>query len=281
MSANNKLGKRRVRKVKQRIKKASEGSSGFRRVTTTVRGVTGVPDSVRTKLVYHDQVTISGVSAGLHVFRGNSIYDPDFTSTGHQPLYTDYYDETYSKYKVLGSTITVELVNWTSADSPYLIVLPLTEAISSLSGVSFYELSELPRARMTNYQAPSGRVPIKIKYNMKTSVILGLMDGAIKDEDYSATFTNNPGSIWYWNLALYCAAANNMVQYMKISIVYDVLIYERKEIPVSFKNVKFLSEEENKIRQSKESKSVKKEKGLKHQIVNLVEVVPPDKDPNF
>jgi hypothetical protein len=281
MSLNNKLGKRRVRKVKQRIKKVSEGSSSGR-VTTTVRGVTGVPDSIRTKLVYHDQITISGVTAGLHVFRGNSIYDPDFTSTGHQPLYTDYYDETYTKYKVLGSTITVELVNWTSADSPFLIVLPLTEAISSLSGVSFYELSELPRARMTNYQAPSGRIPIKIKYNMRTAVILGLMDGAIKDEDYSATFTNNPASIWYWNLALYCASGNNMLQYLKVSIVYDVLVYDRKEIPVSYKNITFTSEDEHKNKLSKESKAKKdKEKEPKFQITNLVQVVPPSKDSAF
>jgi len=44
-------------------------------------------------------------------FRANSVYDPDLTGTGHQPLGFDQWSPFYKHYKVLGAKITATVQN--------------------------------------------------------------------------------------------------------------------------------------------------------------------------
>ncbi len=69
----------------------------------------GFPNSVITKLRYVDLITLSSTAGSLATnnYLANSIYDPNSTGTGHQPLYHDQYAAIYDQYVVLGSKITV------------------------------------------------------------------------------------------------------------------------------------------------------------------------------
>lgn len=67
-----------------------------------------------TKLVRHrycDTITLPASAAAGNavkwVFRCNSMYDPDFTGTGHQPMFRDEMAAQYNYYTVLASTIKV------------------------------------------------------------------------------------------------------------------------------------------------------------------------------
>ena len=61
------------------------------RVIKPGRTLTPFPDAKLVKHIYADTITLpAGAGAGLstkYQFRCNSAYDPDLTSTGHQPLY--------------------------------------------------------------------------------------------------------------------------------------------------------------------------------------------------
>lgn len=60
-------------------------------------------EKVRTWLTYVDTKTIApDTGAAKHVFRLNSIYDPDQDGVGHQPAFHDQWADFYSKYRVLG-----------------------------------------------------------------------------------------------------------------------------------------------------------------------------------
>lgn len=60
------------------------------------------------KMRYVGGVTLTtGLIPTVHHFRANSIYDPDATGTGHQPMGRDEYANFYQKYIVLGSRIRV------------------------------------------------------------------------------------------------------------------------------------------------------------------------------
>jgi len=60
------------------------------------------PSTKTVALRYVDNFSLnpSSSTAAVHVFRANSLYDPDLTSTGHQPMFFDNYGALYSKYRV-------------------------------------------------------------------------------------------------------------------------------------------------------------------------------------
>jgi len=64
------------------------------------------------KLRYCMTTTLDATSATrvLQQFRANSLFDPDFTSGGHQPYGFDTLDSIYNHYEVLSSVLTVTAV---------------------------------------------------------------------------------------------------------------------------------------------------------------------------
>lgn len=94
--------------------KASITRSRFRRKRTVIPRGVNARAFPRTKLVRHkyvDIVTIPAASSSgfsqLYTFRANSTYDPDYTGTGHQPLYRDEMAAQYASYTVIYSAIKV------------------------------------------------------------------------------------------------------------------------------------------------------------------------------
>lgn len=75
------------------------------------RGVapSGMPRVDRAKIRYSDVVTVSSTTGilGSYVFRANSIYDPDFTGTGHQPMSHDTWSTLFNHYTVTGAKMTI------------------------------------------------------------------------------------------------------------------------------------------------------------------------------
>jgi len=54
---------------------------------------------------YCDQISIQPDAFEPHLFRANSIFDPDFTGVGHQPLSHDQYALRYSQYRVVSGQL--------------------------------------------------------------------------------------------------------------------------------------------------------------------------------
>lgn len=75
--------------------------------------VFGFPDRLMTKLRYTDYVGIVSTSGALgkQVFRWNSTFDPDYTGTGHQPLYRDTYAAVYDHYAVVRARAKIRIHN--------------------------------------------------------------------------------------------------------------------------------------------------------------------------
>lgn len=74
--------------------------------------LSGFPLQKVVKLRYVDSnVTlnpgIGAISVAENIYRCNSVFDPDYTGTGHQPMGFDQWAALYTKYTVLGSKITM------------------------------------------------------------------------------------------------------------------------------------------------------------------------------
>lgn len=74
----------------------------------------GYNNNYTVRLTYADafNVTISGNAGGTsYAYRTNSIYDPDYTGIGHQPLMRDLWASQYDYYTVLACHYTIEMFN--------------------------------------------------------------------------------------------------------------------------------------------------------------------------
>lgn len=110
----------------------------------------GFPDRLKTKLHYADviQLSASAGSPGLWQFRMNSLYDPDYTGTGHQPQWFDQLSAVYQYYKVLGSKITCTFIPNNISDTeandkgPYICGITTVPASFTFGAASYGALLE-------------------------------------------------------------------------------------------------------------------------------------------
>jgi len=77
------------------------------------KNIFGFPPTLLSKLRYCDTVPITSTvgSIGKYTFRINSLFDPDFTGVGHQPLYRDTFAAIYALYTVVSADIKLTVVN--------------------------------------------------------------------------------------------------------------------------------------------------------------------------
>lgn len=194
----------------------------------------GFPDTLRTSLSYTDTFSIKSTAfQTIYSFRGNSCYDPDFSSTGHQPAYFDTYSEVYSRYKVYGSSINVAFANSTN-DLSLLAIIPNSVNLGVGSAPS--AMLDLPRARWRTVGA-ANIMTSSLSHSASTNEVLGLTSRQIEDDDYSAVTSSNPAQLWYWNLyATKVDTTNlNVDIVVVVRIVYDVKFFDKIFITPSYK----------------------------------------------
>lgn len=192
--------------------------------------VGGMPDSFVSTLEYSDIVKVSSsIYRAVYTFTGNSLYDPDSTSTGHQPLYFDQNMQVYTKYKVLSAKVTVRFIGSSTA---YCYMVPLTSILTASADAP--QFSELPRSQVVAVGnagvIPS--VPITAKYT--TQAILGLSPAQLASESYSGTDASSPSQLWYINLiAIDPDTTVAVTVYAHVHISYTALFYDRRATAVS------------------------------------------------
>lgn len=82
----------------------------------------GFPPNIITQLRYCELFEKTpSVAVNHQVFNLNSIFDPDESGIGHQPMYRDQYAALYNNYTVLGAKITVTFVNFAASAVPAVV----------------------------------------------------------------------------------------------------------------------------------------------------------------
>lgn len=157
---------------------------------------TGIPDRTLMKFRYTTFLQLDGLPSQVYYFRGNSLFDPDFSGIGGQPTGLDQWANFYNKYKVYASKIQVTfLAAATTAPSGNCMVsVTPTTNDSYIPDYSVIPTIPYSRTRMLTPVSAGGN-PVYIKNYIGTKKVTG--DNSL-DDLYESDIGNNPSSEWYW-----------------------------------------------------------------------------------
>lgn len=192
-----------------------------------------LPAQRAAKLRYTSQLTLTS-AAGLltnHQFRANGCYDPDFTSTGHQPYGWDQLTPFYNHYVVAGSRMSVRVVPQTdnTAFSGCVGIY-----LSDDSTVGFTSYTTFVEAKKGTYRLINGgsdkQTTVSCNYSAKKFFnIVNVKDNIAR---LGASTVNDPGEIAMFNLWYQAAdetsTATNLTAL--VTIEFMVLFSEPKDI---------------------------------------------------
>lgn len=202
------------------------------RILRTVNIGRGFPDRVCMTHKYTELVPVdTGASGSLfsYLFAANGMWDPNFTSTGHQPMYFDQMTALYNHYTVIGSQIKIRLVPQSSAQPPLQFALTVdddtTTSASNVDGIN-----EQTKAKMRIYpSAMSAPSTISMKWSAKKVFGKGLMANTA----LQGSATTNPSELQYYRICYQSPSATSTKWYLECEITYISLWHERHDVATS------------------------------------------------
>lgn len=188
----------------------------------------GISDIFTVKMRYSDTITLSspGLTVGSRIYNGNSIFDPDQTGIGHQPLGRDEWAAFYNKYYVLGSSYRATFVSRSNIQQGQVAVYPKP---NSLVSTTMDNAREKPYSKYTILgRIDGGKANVTLKGYMSTKKIFGLNKLSNANDKYSAFQTADPNQLWTWQF--YVQGEDEISAYecrLVLDIVYYVRLYDR------------------------------------------------------
>jgi len=213
-----------------------------RRNTTVVRARGSlIPDAFLVKLKYSELFgftytppIVSDPVSAVYQFRLNSIYDPNLTGTGHQPLGHDQWALFYNRYLVYGCKFVVTFTSISTTDQGE-IAIQLRP--NSLAPSNIETIREDP---LTVYKSCIGTEDagqaIKVARGYgDVAKIRGIPKSRLKNEsDYQAIFGNNPPIDPTLNIYMINQnVLNTLDMRVRVDLVYYCRFYDRKQLTQS------------------------------------------------
>lgn len=198
----------------------------------------GFPDKFSTKLRYAEVISFptSGGAFQTNTFRLNSLYDPNLSGVGHQPMYHDQLAAIYGKYRVKWARIRVrfEMVSLPSTSTgsyaPTLCGV-VCSPNSSLVSSTYEALLEQDNNMVKILgDKSSGKSEVIVTQTYSPSRDLG--NGAVDDSN-SGTFGNNPSQVFYGHIFKNDLTTNVSNVTAIVEIEYSVDVFQRNEIATS------------------------------------------------
>lgn len=120
-------------------------------------GVLGFPKTLKVKHRYVGAPVQLNCVAGVmntHVWNANSLYDPDQTGTGHQPMYYDQMNLIYDHYVVIAAKITLKCQTSEEVLGPMIGCLWIDDD-STTTATTIDHVAEYGRNPIKNFGGPN------------------------------------------------------------------------------------------------------------------------------
>lgn len=202
---------------------------------TSARGL-AFPTQWKRTLNYVDKISLDPPTGGLttsYRFRANSIYDPDQSGTGHQPLGYDEIILGYERWTVIGSKITA-----TFTASQSTSALPLVVGIevqdSTVATANVGTIIERGRARYKHTSgAQGGPSVVTVTNGFSTKKFFGLSSLKAGKEYQGLATADCPRQAFYSIFAADAGTNDPAPIDVTVKIEYYVIFQEPRRLTQS------------------------------------------------
>lgn len=204
---------------------------------TSVQSTASVAPSQLVKLRYVESVVINPATGlvGAHIFSASSIFDPDVTGGGHQPLGRDEWAIFYDHYTVIGSKCTARFFSDTSAantGNAMVGVMVKDNATTTNTPSTMLEQTNTYPKMLTNSSAQGAVIATK-GYSAKR--FFGLSNVNDNRTVVGAQFGSSPTDQAYFHVYVTPTTSSDNVGDVNVvvTIEYLCLMTERKTLTAS------------------------------------------------
>ncbi len=189
-------------------------------VPRMIRGSTPMPRTVTKKFTYVEAAFITLSSArGRYQFTCNGMFDPNFTGTGHQPLYYDQMMQLYNHYTVISSRAIVTVAD--SVNRQIQLAFYVDDDTNAENNAEY--AAERPGAEsFFGYLAQDQNTKLAQSWNAKAT----FGGNPLSQEKLQGTAGANPTELSYYTLVAYDLALNDSAIYFSIKIEYTAVLDE-------------------------------------------------------
>lgn len=204
-------------------KKSNQGnvSRERRRQTSVPRSVQLLPDTLDVSLKYCQTIDLTSSTGSLAnwFFRGNDLYDPDLSGTGHQPLGFDQYCSLYLNFVVESSSIRV-LYSTTNTTTP-IICAVVPSAVYTTPPTYITDVMEWPRCKSA---ALTGYKPVDLRGAASTRNFFSAdAEDLSTNSALVGSYAASPTNQWYWRVYMQASdLAGTAAGQARVEIVYRV-----------------------------------------------------------
>lgn len=180
---------------------------------------------------YHERLTFSP-AIGLFTsesMRGNSVYDPWSSGTGHQPRGFDQLSVMYLSYYVPSSTISLKIKN---NHTKYALVC--LRAANTESVASFTDIRDMVEEPYSKYQAVAPALELANLGKLHNKMRTLKMYGGKYDDDMTSDIATNPALEWFWIISVQSGDPLSATAVdIEVDLTYRVLWFNRRTLATS------------------------------------------------
>lgn len=195
---------------KPRPQKSKAASRGWESAMNTIKLIQGkdllsrrmpiFPDRCKVILPYHENITVTagaGGTVGNYVYSANGLYDPNITSTGHQPAGFDQMMLFYNHYTVVRSKIIAKVQTYGSVGGRFAVCSRASPSVTTNHEI-------LVEDGFIDYEVMgSAGAYMSIRTFQRTMDITEFsgVDDVLDEHDYRGDSASNPVEQQYFHLS--------------------------------------------------------------------------------
>lgn len=193
-----------------------------------------VPDSMSVTLPYYEYFALAGSPSIDHLFLLNSIFDVNYTGSGHQPLGYDQWDAFFNRYRVTHVDVEVEAIN--NGSLPVVCVIQANNYNGSQNTLSAITAARESPFSASKFLGPKGGSDMhwKFRKTYRLDEILGISRSRLLNDDtYSGVFGASPAEGVFLHLMAGDPTAANVdvSAYVRLRLHSD--LFDRDQLVLS------------------------------------------------